>query len=118
MATKVDQVDIIHGEDKDITLDLLDEEGKPFDLTGNTEIKACFVNDDDTILSKLRTTGGITVSGDDKLGVIVVTVTKAESALLKAGVRQSFEVVVTDAGGKDHKAQFIGKLNIHESICP
>lgn len=109
------RVVIIRGSDRELFLRILVKDtGEPFDLTGATEISASFRNEDGTTLTKLLTTLGITVISAEA-GKIKVTLTDANTVLLKVGVDQDFEVVI-DIGSVRSIVQFKEALNVEAKI--
>lgn len=111
MTCQVDQATIIRGEDKDITVHLIIEESAlPLDLVGFTEISAIFLNEDGTQLTLTETGGEISVISEPG-GVIKITINDTQSALLKIGKNQTFEIVI-DKGVDKTIIQMIEKLNV------
>lgn len=89
----------------------------PMDITLRDEIKAYFVNTDGTILTRtLSASGGIT-KVNAIAGIISITLTRAQTALIKSGEFQSFEVeLISDNGQPAQKnkiVQFLKTLTIH-----
>lgn len=79
------------GEEKNVDVHLIDADtDEVVDLTGATEVKARFVNQDGTVLEKLLATGVsvLSIAG----GKVRVNLTEAETALLRVGEKQDFEV--------------------------
>jgi hypothetical protein len=101
---------IVQGEDRTLNLVVKTSEGEPFDLTGATEIDARFMNEDRTVLSKLLSLNKVVIN-EAKLGKLSVILAAAETALMKAGERQSFEVHIT-IGGEVRIVQYLQNLTI------
>lgn len=93
MATEV--VKIIKGSDREFGIFItIEETGEPFDLTGASEIRAIFLKSDDvSTLVKTMTGGGITVVAACA-GKIKVLLDETDTAALKTGELQGFEVEV------------------------
>jgi len=112
MAT--DTVTLIQGEDRILKIKINNAEtGDPFDLTGITEITAEFKKTDNSTLTKLFTTGGVTIV-EHLLGKIEIELGDAETALLKKGT-ESFEVE-TDKSGDIKIIQFENALIVKEQL--
>ena len=88
----------------------------PLDLTGNTEITACFIKDDSTALELTKTASDIAVVGDEKLGYIEITLNDTNTALLMAGEKLSFNVKV-DYGTDRKIIDFKQSIDVSELIC-
>lgn len=84
------EIVIVKGEEKPIKVYLKKPNGKPFALTGATQVTFYFYNADKTTLSKTLSTGVSIVSSDN--GEVLCTLTEAETALLKSGSRQPFYI--------------------------
>jgi len=113
---ETEKLSIVQGQDIEPLIYIIDEETcTPFDLTGVTEIRALFNKTDGTKLIKTYTlSGGVTIISDLG-GKIKVTLTAANTALLKTGECQSFEVEITKAT-KINIIQFLGKLNVYPRV--
>ena len=108
---------VIRGSDRTFTVNLYSKQKlRPFNLTGLTEIKACFPKEDETVLQVALTGGQITVLGDPVLGVIQIELTDSDTSLLAVGEDQDFEVQV-DIGATRSIVQFLESLTVVESIC-
>lgn len=109
-------INVIRGSDREITIRIETKKSQePFDLTGVSEIEACFLKEDDTILSKKMTTGGVSVVSA-LAGKIKVILTETDTATLKVGESRSFEVLVT-IGSVTSIVQFIEQLNVIKRVC-
>ena len=108
------QLEIVKGATRTLRLRLIKKSnGEPYDLTGYSAISAQFVKADNTSHEETAAGGGITVEGSEpKLGVILVTLSAADTASLKAGNLQSFEVEITESGGSTRIVQFVRALNV------
>ena len=106
---------IIQGEDRSLNVVIKTSEGKCFDLTGNTEITACFKETAGTFLSVTKTGGSIVVNSDEG-GDITITLTDSETALLKMDKTADFEILV-DIGTTRRIVQFVDSLEIVKRIC-
>jgi len=111
-------LNIIRGSDKTFTILVTISggcnDGEPFDLTGASEIKALFANDDGSILTKTMTGGAITVLSATT-GKISVTIPDPETALLAVGQSQSFELEI-HIGPLINIVQFVGLLNVTDRV--
>ena len=88
-------VNIIKGEDRTITVSLKNENGDAYDLTGNTEIEACFAGESGTI-SKTKTGRAITVVGSADCGKITIKLDDTDTSDLPAGT-SGFTITITEA---------------------
>lgn len=80
----------------------------PKDLTLHDEIKAIFIKADKTKLTKTLTASGGVTKTSAIGGVIAITIPRAETAVLKTGEFQSFEVeLITDNGTGSQKNQIV-----------
>lgn len=88
------RVVVIRGETKVIDATIIEKDTKkPFDLTGQTAIKAIFEKDDDTKLTLLTPADVLVVS--EPRGELKITLSATNTATLKIGENQSFEIEVT-----------------------
>ena len=106
-------VKVIQGEDRTLTV-LLKEGTGSYDLTGATEITACF-NGTSGAISKTLTGTEIAVVGSNDCGKITVALTDVETALLEEGV-QGFTVEV-DKGTAKRIVNLANSLNVEAKIC-
>lgn len=108
----VEQITIYQGEDRDLELHLFNECDEKFALGTPDEIEAKFKNDDDTFL--VKTLGsGVTII-DAPNGKIKVELTALETADLRLGEEQDFDVNITIAS-KVQKSRFEKALNVRET---
>lgn len=111
------QITIIQDEVRTIpfTFILSNKDFKVFDITGATEITARFVAQSGSFLEV--TLGGAQIAIVNAVGgSITISLTAANTNLLKIGDRQSFEVVVDLPGSVTRIAQVIGRLNVKPRI--
>jgi len=109
-------LNIIQGSDREFNVRIESQETKePFDLTGVSEIVACFIKDDGSILSKKMTLGQIAVV-NALGGKIKVTLDEVDTAALKAGENKSFEIEIT-IGTITSIVQFIEQLTVIKRVC-
>lgn len=106
-------VKIIQGEDRTITV-LLRQDGSPYDLTGFTEITACFIGTSGSI-TKTQTGGQIAVVGSNDCGKITIDLTDADTALLEEGL-QGFTVDV-DKGTTKRTVNLANSVDVEARIC-
>lgn len=103
---------IIKGEDKNLVLKFTDENGDLLDLTTITEINAKFAKSDGSILERKLSLTEVSVLSALG-GKIQVTLTDANTALLKSGQRQSFTVVL-DFGATRRVVNFNNALDVFD----
>lgn len=112
-------VTIIKGEDRDILLRITDKAtSQPFDLTAANAINARFKNQDDTVLIKPLQTGSVSIISAPS-GKISVSLSAAETALLKAKEAQDFEVEIsigTPPSAKLTVVQFLQALTVKSRV--
>lgn len=102
-------ITIIQGEDRTINLYVTDKSEKPFDLTGLTGAELRIVKTDGTALSKTLGSGLTLISAT--AGHITAVLTDADTALVKVGERQSFDLVL-DFGTTRRKVIFEKRLTV------
>lgn len=94
------KVKIVKGSDRDIIITLTEKindcESNPFDISAATEIKVQFIQEDDTTLEETLTGGGVVLINGAG-GKLQVSLSAADTALLKTGVDQDVEVEITIA---------------------
>lgn len=94
--SEVERIKIVQGSDREFSIRVIDQDTKePFDLTGVAvgDIHANFIKTDGTCLDL---TGASFITIVSALGgKIKITMTPTETALLKVGVGQSFELEIT-----------------------
>jgi len=104
------EVTIVAGSDRNLVLRVVVKEtDEPLDLTGATSIKARFQNEDDSILEKTLATGVTILNA--LTGKIQVALTDTDTALLKVGEKQGFEVEI-DIGAQKSIVQFKEVLTV------
>jgi hypothetical protein len=117
MSCNTDNIaEIIQGADDTIISKIVDADNDPYDLTGFTEIKACFVKSDGSILT-LTETGGDISCPNPASGMITIAVNDVNSALLKTVEKGNFEVLITGATGLITIVQFLKKLTVLARKC-
>lgn len=84
---------IIKGTDVSLTLYIRDSDDQPFSLSGATEIIAQFAKTDDSALEKKLSLTQVVVASAS-LGKITVALSDVDTALLKLGDDQNFQVIV------------------------
>lgn len=114
MGTVTRVVKIVQGEDKTVNLRLRDENGDPFDITGATPLKAIFKKTDGTLLEKGLGTGVVIVNGP--AGKLTVDLEDADTALLKVGEFQDFEVEI-NIGTAKTIVQFQKALTVRRRLA-
>ena len=114
-------LNIIRGSDREFTVKVSMQSpcdttgcGEPFDLTGATEIKALFRKDDDTVLTVTLTGGDITILSATS-GKIKVFLSDANTALLKVGEAQSFELEI-QISTITSIVQFLSSINVIDRV--
>jgi hypothetical protein len=103
---------VYRGEDKTLLLKFKDSNEDPYDLTGATEITVRFRKEDDSVLSKTLTGGGVVVISAEA-GTAEVSLSDTETALLKTGERQSVTAYV-DVSAIRRIADFPESLTIRD----
>ena len=106
-------VKIIQGEDRVLTVQLKEGSGC-YDLTGKTEITACFNGTAGQILKTL-TGADIAVVGTDPEGKITISLTDVDTNNLPAEV-QGFTITV-DKGTETRIINLPNSLQVQEKIC-
>lgn len=105
---------IFQGADATFDVILALPDRTPFDLTTVTPLKAFFKNADDTVLEVGLGTG-VTISSPATSGKINITLTEAQTELLKAGRNQSIELEITD-GSDVRIVQLIGVMEVKKRL--
>jgi hypothetical protein len=105
-------ITIIRGEDRTIQLGIREANGGPYNLTSVTEIKIYLENEDGTSLDLKYTDSEISIVSE-VAGIIAVTITVAQSALLKTGNSMDMQASIT-IGGLVRKVLFEGLLTVIE----
>jgi len=104
------EVTLVAGSDRNLILRVVVKEtDEPLDLTGATGIKARFQKEDDTVLEKILASGVTVLNA--LTGKIQVALTDADTALLKVGEKQGFEVEI-DIGAQKSIVQFKEVLTV------
>lgn len=104
-----DDVTVIQGEDRTLNLYVTDKNDKPFDLTGLTAAELRIVKTDGTALTKTIGSGLTLVSAG--AGHISAVLTDADTALIKSGDKQTFDLVL-DFGTTRRKVIFEKQLTV------
>lgn len=113
MATQV--LHVIRGSDREFVVRIVVQEtGEPFDLTGASEIRALFRKDDDSVLTKAMTDGSIVILSACT-GKMKITLNETDTASLKVGETQSFEVEI-QIGSITSIVQFIEVFTVIDRI--
>ena len=109
-------IKIIQGEQQPFTIDLKSAEtGKPFDLTGYSEITVCF-KAGSSLVSK-DTSSGVSVVGDPMLGQISGTLEVADTSSLTSTASGSIEVTIDFGGGNIKKTQILNEFSVSQTLC-
>ena len=116
MSSSEDKFQITKGEALTIPLTLMQSNGKPFDLTGATEIEFCIANDDGGVITINLSSGDITVV-TAILGEINVVMSSVNSNLLKVEDNQTFIVRVTKSATDIRIARFNRAIEVFDSEC-
>lgn len=90
-------LEIIRGSDVPSEIQLQEEKNgvlSLFDLTGADDIEACFIDENDTVLSKKLSGGGVSVNNAIS-GLFQIDWDESETQLLPDGTGQSFDIIVT-----------------------
>ena len=107
---------LVAGEKRVIPLTLLvsNKDFKTFDITGNTEVVARFMDKNSSYFEVSKTGGAITVDNAEG-GKISITLDTTDTANLQLGDGQSFDVTVT-LPAETRISQIIGRLNVKPRI--
>lgn len=105
---------IVHGEDRVLTLQINDEGAGNHTLGTPSEITAKFKKTDNSILSKTLTSTAVAIV-DDPGGRITVTLSAADTASLKVGDSQTFEVAILKSA-QTRIVQFYRALSVCASV--
>jgi hypothetical protein len=119
--TNTTTLNVIRGSDREFVIKVSIQNpcdaaacGDPFDLTGVTEIKALFRKTDETVLTVTKTATDITVLSATA-GKIKVFLSDTNTALLKVGDAQSFEIEI-QVGTITSIVQFRDILNVVDRV--
>lgn len=104
--------EITLGEDAALSFFCAKKTGRPYPLTGATELTMKFKNADGTLLTKTMTGFGITMVNAGG-GEFSVSITDTESALLLKGVRMDLELIA-DFSATRRKIKFKKALTVQE----
>lgn len=101
---------------------LFDPPGPPIaflnhNLTGVTEIKSCFQNDDGSELMISLTGGQIAIIGDPMLGRLQITLTAAQTILLEEIDIETIEFSLIIGAGDPVPFQIPGAYQVLDSKC-
>lgn len=88
---------------------------QPFNLTGVTNITACFQNADGSELM-VSLGSGISILGNPLLGTIAIALTAAQTALLAVTDSATLELSITTSGDP-FKVQIPNAYLVAESVC-
>jgi len=109
-------ITIVQGEDVDVIIRFELENEDAFDLSTVTAIEACFKKTDGTSLVKTLGSGVEIVGAQPQNGKIKISLTDAETSLLKIGQKQHIEVKLSE-GIKDKIVQFPNELEVKARLC-
>lgn len=115
-----DRKKIYKGSDRDVNVTIRDQNGDPFDLTNITHITACFDAADGTKVQFTLADTEIAINGNAVLGKLIITMSDTKTALLEAGERVDFEVILDEGvhpTGIRKYAQFKQLIDIIETGC-
>lgn len=84
---------VIRGTDVSLRVSLT-LDGSPFDLSDAAEIKAIFVNHENSIVSVSMTENDIQVLNNEAAGEILISLDNDFTETLRTGDRQTFEVEI------------------------
>jgi len=108
-------ITIIQNEQKPWSISLDDDEGEPFNLTGNVEITVCFKTASQvTILTK---TGGEVTVDDLILGKISGNLTQPQTDAMPKENSGLVEVEVDFGAGKVRKTQILNAFRVADKAC-
>ncbi len=107
---RADKIKIIQGEDRDLVLNLVDENsGENFDLTGWAADKAIFKAADGTNIEKIG--GDVTINAPAELGKVTVNLSDTDTSAMATSEGASFELEIS-MGTETRIVQFVEALEI------
>ena len=110
-------LEIFQGEDQSATIDLESKKtGKPFDLTGATEIEVCFIGGT-TIIKRLLSLSEVSVVGSPLNRQISTSLTAAQTATLVVTQAGNIQVRITQPGGVS-MVQILNAFAVKADLCP
>lgn len=89
---------IFTGQDKTLSMKVIDTQGTPLDLTDCTEIKIALPNADGTFTNLLLSMSEVAITTPAILGAFTAPITSIVSALLNVGEIQNIDVAFTISG--------------------
>jgi len=113
-------IQVIQGERQPFIIDLESEKtGKPFDLTGFTEIQVCF-KAGTTVISKLESVpaDNVAVVGGPTNGQISAELAAVDSDTLAATSGGQIEVIISFSATNIQKTQILDAFAVLDKICP
>jgi len=117
MSSSNKLIEVIQGEEQLFNIDLTSQKTqRPFDLTGNTEIKVCF-DSEGTVVQKTKTATEVTVVGSPLLGQISVTLLAADTTTLPFTKNGLIIVTVLFASSGPKKAKLKPAFTVAEDTC-
>lgn len=110
---------VVRGEDRELSLDAINSSNeKPFDLTGVTEIVACFTNELGTVLTKKMTDAlNPIVMVEPKLGSYKIPLITTETDTLAEVIKETLRVEFTLPSGKKRVAIYNNALTVISRGC-
>jgi len=110
-------IEVIQGEKQTVNIDLVSKtSGKPFDLTGASEIKVCFKSGS-TIITKLLSLLEVSVVGDPLLGQITTDLSTTNTDAMTATNKGDIQVTVDYGAGNVKKAIINEAFSVTTKIC-
>jgi hypothetical protein len=90
-------ITIIRGEDRTVQLGVRNADGSPYDLSGATEIVITLENENGTTTDFKLSLGAMAVV-TPLAGLMSLTITAAQSAILKVGNTMDMQASITSSG--------------------
>lgn len=121
MADEKKFLTIIRTGDKKFTVNVLQKKdcgtscGRPFDLTGATEITACLPKEGGGAVLATLTGGKVNILSA-VLGEIEINLDETDTAQLNLGEEQDFEIQI-EIGSEKTIVQILECLNVLDTIC-
>ena len=110
-------LNIIQGEKQTVIIDLVSSKtGKRTDLTGNTEIKVCYVAGT-TVVEKTKTATQVTVIGDEEDGQIQADLQVADTDSMPPTSEGHIEISIDYGSGDIRKSQILNAFSVASKLC-
>lgn len=109
-------LELVQGEDIEFEIKLTDENEDAYNLSLATELTFSVKRADGTTLLKTQTSGAVTIVNSLPVnGKIKVSLTDADTTLLKASADQDMELII-DEGTNRKIVQFLKELKVNKRV--